>query len=244
VKAESLESVRGRLRASVSVEAVKALERRAEAYERGELLPRPRHGVRFPRGTISNFQDKLRRDENGCLLWTASITERGHGRFNVGGEVVRAHRFAWEMANGPVPDGFQVRQTCGVKSCVEVTHLELVEEPRRRKPADLFWEKTRPDEESGCLLWTATMSSDGYGAFHLKGKQIRAHRFAWELKYGSIPEGYVVHHRCNNRVCVNVKHLELMKTVEHNRLSGSGPKRRLGPSLGQSASPKAAPGRF
>jgi hypothetical protein len=215
VKVESLESVRKRLMASVSDEAIAALERLVDAYERGVLPPRPRKKLPIPRRTVLAFTDKTHRDQNGCLLWTASLTERGHGRFSVNGEVVRAHRFAWELAHGPIPEGFRVRQTCGVKSCVEVAHLELI---KCRKPVDRFWEKTKLDPANGCLLWTAATTRKGYGVFGSRPQ--RAHHYAWELAHGPIPEGMVLHHTCGVPACVNVEHLEPMEKGEHSRLRG------------------------
>lgn len=73
-----------------------------------------------------------------------------------------------------------------------------------------FWPKVNKTET--CWLWTGAQSSDGYGSFHLshKGDQPRmvgAHRFAYELLVGPIPEGLVLDHiaaLCPNRHCVKV----------------------------------------
>jgi hypothetical protein len=45
-------------------------------------------------------------------------------------------------------------------------------------------------------------ASKNYGSFRYKGKLYRANRFAWILRYGSIPEGYCVCHKCDNKPCV------------------------------------------
>lgn len=71
-----------------------------------------------------------------------------------------------------------------------------------RKPvADRFWEKVhKSDEPDGCWEWTGCILKDGYGRFGYESrKQTTAHRVAWMLTYGPIPEGMEVCHRCDTR---------------------------------------------
>lgn len=70
-----------------------------------------------------------------------------------------------------------------------------------------FRSKIRKDNTSECILWTAAIDAYGYGAINGKGKMLKAHRVAWELAYGPIPEGLCVLHKCDVRNCVNVEHL-------------------------------------
>lgn len=77
----------------------------------------------------------------------------------------------------------------------------------RRPLAERFWEKV--DKSGDCWLWTGTIQHSGYGVLKIDGKTIRAHRCAWELENGPIPDGMVVMHICDNRRCVRVAHLEL-----------------------------------
>lgn len=64
---------------------------------------------------------------------------------------------------------------------------------------------------NGCLNWTASKFKDGYGQFRHDASRpnVRAHRDAWELFQGPIPDGFQVLHRCDNPACVNVDHLFL-----------------------------------
>lgn len=51
--------------------------------------------------------------------------------------------------------------------------------------------------------------SDGYVRIRFKGKHERLFRVLYMLKYGDIPQGYVIRHKCDNTWCCNVNHLEI-----------------------------------
>jgi hypothetical protein len=59
-----------------------------------------------------------------------------------------------------------------------------------------------------CWLWTGS-APKGYGRVWINGKTERAHRAAWIMKNGAIPQGLNVLHRCDTSRCVNVSHLFL-----------------------------------
>lgn len=69
--------------------------------------------------------------------------------------------------------------------------------------ATRFWSKVA--KTNGCWLWTAGTFANGYGVFRMYGKNFRAHRVAWELTNGTIPDGLSVLHNCpggDNKRCV------------------------------------------
>ncbi len=70
----------------------------------------------------------------------------------------------------------------------------------------------------GCHEWTSVIRHDGYGSFWVsgRGKQM-AHRVAYEIAHGPIPEGRLVLHRCDNRKCVNPVHLYLGSQKDNGR---------------------------
>jgi HNH endonuclease len=66
--------------------------------------------------------------ETGCILWQGAKRNEGYGYILDNGEVRRAlsaHRVAWELANGPIPDGLLVCHKCDVPLCVAIEHLFL-----------------------------------------------------------------------------------------------------------------------
>lgn len=65
-----------------------------------------------------------------------------------------------------------------------------------------------PEPNSGCILWLAGTSYSGYGILRIAGKQYRAHRVAYELAHGPVPDGLVLDHLCRVRSCINPDHLE------------------------------------
>lgn len=74
---------------------------------------------------ITRFRSKTQRAANGCLNWTGKL-DNGYGRFWYEGRTMLAHRVAWEIENGPVPDGLHIDHLCRNRACVEVAHMEPV----------------------------------------------------------------------------------------------------------------------
>ena len=71
-----------------------------------------------------------------------------------------------------------------------------------------FW--SRVDKTGECWTWQGSITCYGYGQFShpVKGMSNRAHRVAWEMANGPVPEGLVLDHLCRNRACVRPDHLE------------------------------------
>lgn len=59
-----------------------------------------------------------------------------------------------------------------------------------------------------CWLWMAHRDRDGYGRIQVRGKTLGAHRLAYEIFVGPIPQGLTIDHLCRIRHCVNPHHLD------------------------------------
>lgn len=86
--------------------------------------------------------------------------------------------------------------------------------PRRVSLAERFWSKVDKRGPDECWNWTASKQK-GYGQFMLGGRPRRAHRVAYELLVGPIPEGLTLDHLCRNPSCVNPAHLEPVTLSEN-----------------------------
>jgi hypothetical protein len=71
---------------------------------------------------LGRFRAKIHRSET-CWEWTAGCFTNGYGQFQLAGQPYMAHRIAWTLENGPIPDGLSILHRCDNKLCVRPDHL-------------------------------------------------------------------------------------------------------------------------
>ena len=89
--------------------------------------------------TLNRFWQKVQKTDS-CWIWTAGHDNKGYGKFSVGAShgangarrnsMVAAHRFSFELVNGPIPEhdsfhGYCVLHRCDAPACVNPEHLFL-----------------------------------------------------------------------------------------------------------------------
>lgn len=98
--------------------------------------------------------------------------------------------------------------------------------PRHAQTKESLFKRARV-KKSGCWHFIGSLSKTGYGVVGLNGKVIGAHRAAWILTNGEVPDGLFVCHKCDNRRCINPDHL-FLGTAKDNTQDMISKGRRVG----------------
>lgn len=76
------------------------------------------------RSVEDRLKSRLIETANGCQEWTGTTDRKGYGQIGVDGKRFKAHRLAWELANGPIPTGLSVLHHCDNPPCCQTDPTE------------------------------------------------------------------------------------------------------------------------
>jgi hypothetical protein len=137
--------------------------------------------------TVERFWRKVDKSDE-CWLWTGGDTGNGlfYGKFWDGNRKVLAHRFAYNLFNGEIPERMEVDHTCRTPKCVRPEHLVIVTRTENMRNRDDY--RTKGDGIMVCN---------------------RGHLMTEELKYIR-KDG-----RIECRDCIRFRYFAKVKETEH-----------------------------
>lgn len=148
----------------------------------------------------------------GCGREAVITGQTGYkGRSPFGSPLCSAHEQRWRR-KGDVLAGQPLQRKSGRAEWPQALLARLRFDPPRGLP-------------TGCIVYTGAISG-GYGHVRRGDKTVKAHRAAYEVVRGPIPEGLELDHICMNRACVNPAHLEPVTHAENLRRGWSAKRMR------------------
>lgn len=110
-----------------------------------------------------------------CWLWVGSLSTKGYGNFTIQCKYWSSHRVAWELVNGPIPDGLCVLHRCDNPRCVNPAHLFLGTQLENIRDRDRKGRQVamRGEKHGGAKLTTAQVREIRNRSTGRRGEQVQ-----------------------------------------------------------------------
>ncbi len=165
-------------------------------------------GMTWAKPVAERFWPKVdKRGPDECWPWLGCVN-RGMTRFFYVHHAEHAHRVAWMLTYGDIPEKHSVRHKCFNKICCNPAHLYLKD--MNLVVRGKFWRRVNRRGMNECWPWIGPIQK-GRAKFFYAHHMQSINRVVWMLTYGDILENHEVWHTCSNKVCCNPGHLYLRK---------------------------------
>lgn len=118
--------------------------------------------------------------EGECLIWTGAMSDDGYGIMKVKGKTRQAHLVAWDLANGPIPEGMQIDHICYNRACLEPKHLRLATHSQNQ------WNQSGSTAASGYRNVYPAKGGGYYVQIRCKGQQINFGSYSTAREAGEV----------------------------------------------------------
>ena len=152
--------------------------------------------------------DELTKLENGHLIWNGQ--KSGALVFKYERRQVYTWLYMIKEEKWIPKQQYNFEHCCDNPKCVSLEHWALMNTPEGQFKEAAYRLLKNSEEKDGCRLFLGTTDVAGYGQISFKNKQIGAHILAMMIKLnGPIPPNKIVRHKCKEKNCCAIDHLEL-----------------------------------
>jgi len=139
--------------------------------------------IQIDEKSASRFHSTPKHINGDCVEWGGYIDRDGYGQFGVNGAPKLAHRVAWVIANGDIPNNLLVCHTCDNPKCVNVAHLFLGTHKDNMKD---MANKGRSDDQRGEANNSAKLTGEDIKAIRLDTRSLRVIAEAYRVSHVAI----------------------------------------------------------
>jgi hypothetical protein len=117
----------------------------------------------MPIDAETRLTSRLKADGD-CPVWTGCRNWAGYGKMSVNGKLWATHRFAYQLANGPIPEGVHICHHCDNPPCCNPRHLYAGSDQTNADDR-----KTRGRQRNGMLI----VRGEGHGMSKITDEDVR-----------------------------------------------------------------------